>query len=117
MLHLKYLITACVLALVINVGGADAAGRGSGGWHGGGSGWHGVGYRGRYYGGGYFATPYYDYFATPYYDIERVGDVPALQPLGPAIPATFALSCHRSQEIKTVPSEDGGDRQIKITRC
>jgi hypothetical protein len=29
----------------------------------------------------------------------------------------LALSCQHSQEIKTVPSEDGGTREIKITRC
>ena len=29
----------------------------------------------------------------------------------------LALSCQHSQEIKTVPSEDGGTREIRITRC
>jgi hypothetical protein len=28
-----------------------------------------------------------------------------------------ALDCHRSHETVTVPSEDGGTREIKITRC
>jgi hypothetical protein len=28
-----------------------------------------------------------------------------------------ALSCHHSQETVTVPSEEGGTRQITITRC
>ena len=28
-----------------------------------------------------------------------------------------ALTCHYSQQTKTVPSEDGGTRDITITRC
>ncbi len=31
--------------------------------------------------------------------------------------APRALSCHRSQETRTVPSEEGGTRQITIRRC
>ena len=48
---------------------------------------------------------------------EPVGFVSTSQPLSPVISPSTALSCHHSQEIITVPSEDGGDRQIKITRC
>lgn len=48
---------------------------------------------------------------------ELVGDKSAPQALGPVIPVSFVLGCHHSQEIKTVPSEEGGTRQITITRC
>jgi hypothetical protein len=48
---------------------------------------------------------------------ELVGDVSTPQTMDPVIPASFVLSCHHSQEIKTVPSEEGGTRQITITRC
>jgi hypothetical protein len=48
---------------------------------------------------------------------ESVSDVSMPQGLGPEILASSVLSCHHSQEIKTVPSEDGGTRQITITRC
>jgi len=51
------------------------------------------------------------------YDVEPVADASTLQSLGPVIPATFALSCHHSEETVTVPSEDGGERQIRIKRC
>jgi hypothetical protein len=43
-------------------------------------------------------------------DNELVGDVSTPQELDPVIPAAFVLSCHHSQEIKTVPSEEGGTR-------
>jgi hypothetical protein len=108
-----------VLALVINVGTAEAVGHGGRGGHGGAGwhgsvGWHGSGHRGRYYAGGYYGGGYYD---TPNYYIEPVADVSTSQPLSPVIPPSFDLGCHHSQEIITVPSEDGGNRQIKITRC
>ena len=134
MLRLNCLRAACVLALAINVGAAEATGHGVGGrhgvggWHGIGGrhgihgfhgirGWHGSGNRGRYYGGGYYGGYGVAYYDTPNYSNEPVDSVSLLQPLGPVIPATFALSCRHNQEIVTVPSENGGDRQIKITRC
>jgi BA14K-like protein len=76
-----------VLALVISVGTADAAGRGGhgrGGWHGGGGahfgGAHfgarhyGGGYRGRYYGGGYRGRYYGGGYRGRYYGGGYYGD-------------------------------------------
>jgi hypothetical protein len=113
-----------MFTLVINIGAAAAAGHGGGmavgGWHSGAwhsGGWHGGGYRGHHFGGGYYGAngdPYYD---TPNYHIESIGDVSTSHPLGPVMPPSFDLGCRRSQEIVAVPSEDGGDRQIKIIRC
>jgi hypothetical protein len=37
--------------------------------------------------------------------------------LDPVIPPPPALTCSRSREIVTVPSDAGGTRQITITRC
>jgi len=48
---------------------------------------------------------------------EPVGYMSTPQPLGPVIPPTFVLQCHHSEEIKVVPSEDGGTREITIRRC
>jgi hypothetical protein len=45
---------------------------------------------------------------VPYATPETVVFVPESQ---------RALSCHHSQQTLTVPSEDGGTRQITITRC
>ena len=49
--------------------------------------------------------------------VEPVVNVSAPQPLGPVILPSYVLSCHHSQEIKTVPSEEGGTREITIRRC
>ena len=133
MLRLNCLLAACVLALAINVGAAEAAGRGAGGGHGAG-GWHGAGgqhvvvgrhgggHRGRHfggdgfgaYGGGYYGVGAY---GTPNYSNEPVGSVSEPQPLR----ATYALSCPPSEEIATVPSEHG-PWEVKIlygtgTKC
>jgi hypothetical protein len=40
---------------------------------------------------------------------------PAMAVAAPEPPQ--ALSCHRTQEIVQVPSEEGGTRKITITRC
>ena len=48
---------------------------------------------------------------------EPVGYVSTSQPLGPVIPPTFVLQCHHSVETVTVPSEEGGTREITIRRC
>ena len=50
-------------------------------------------------------------------DVEPVFDVSTTQSLGPLILPSFASSCHHSVEIKTVPSEEGGTREITIRRC
>ena len=115
MLRLNCLLAPCVFALVINVGGAEAAGRG-GGLHG--SSWHrGTNYGRPYYNGGYYGGYGAGYFINPYISTESASAVPAPEPLGPLVPPTFELSCHHSQETVTVPAESGGDRKITITRC
>jgi hypothetical protein len=72
----------------------------------------GYGYYGGLYGyyGGLVAADYAN-------GIDPVVDVSTTQSLGPLIPASFASSCHHSVEIKTVPSEEGGTREITIRRC
>jgi hypothetical protein len=61
--------------------------------------------------GGYYAVPPYDYsggYNTANYfqpEIVFVAQPPA------------ALSCQNSKEIRSVPSESGGTRDITITRC
>lgn len=118
MLHFKFLTVACVLALVINASAAKAAGHGGSGWHGGGSrsasARHRFGGPDRYHGGGQYGGGYLD---NPIYYVEPVVDASSSQPLGPAMPPSLSLNCHHSQEIVDVPSEDGGERQITITRC
>ena len=58
--------------------------------------------------GGLYATPPYDYNYGNY-----VGPGPVVFVSQPPI----ALTCEKSKEIKTVPSESGGTREITITRC
>ena len=58
--------------------------------------------------GGLYAIPPYDFsyddnYAQP--NVVLVSQPPA------------ALSCQHSKEIKTVPAEGGGTREITITRC
>ncbi len=62
-------------------------------------------------------APYGAIVATYTPGDESVGEVSMPQVLGPVVLASPVLSCHHSQEIKTVPSEEGGTRQITITRC
>lgn len=62
-------------------------------------------------------APYGAIVATYPTGDESFGDVSMPQALGPVVLASPVLSCHHSQEIKTVPSEEGGTRQITITRC
>jgi hypothetical protein len=117
MLRLNCLLTVCVMALVINVDVTHAVGRGGSSWHGVAK--HGVARHGGGYWGGYGGYGGYGflYYGTPQYYAEPVVDVSAPQPLGPVVPTSFVLGCKHNHEIKTVPSEDGGTRQITITRC
>lgn len=61
-----------------------------------------------------WAWPDYGYGDVP---IDTSGDIE------PVTPETFvpepkrAVGCNRSEETVTVPSEDGGTRQIKMIRC
>jgi hypothetical protein len=115
MLRLNWLLASCMLALVINVDAAEAAGPG-GSWSGGG--WHrGTNHGRHYYNGGYYGGYDTGYFAIPDIPTESVSAVAAPQPLSPLVPPTLALSCHHSQETITVPAESGGERKITITRC
>lgn len=59
--------------------------------------------------GGLYAVPPYDFYSNGSY-VQPGPIVFVSQP-----PA--ALSCQSSKEIKTVPSENGGTRDITITRC
>lgn len=124
------LISVCALALVVCVGTASAAGRGhAGGRHGGG---HGIGGHalGAHHGGlrhgglrrggrlnRYFPGYYGGYVVIPNTYVNRVEAEPLPSPPPPLVPPTFGLSCRHSQQIVTVPSEEGGKRRITITRC
>jgi hypothetical protein len=73
------------------------------------------------------AAPYRGYSYWPYGGfggeylpnnyIDPIGAFVMLQRLDPMIPPPPALTCHHSEETKTVPSESGGTVQITITRC
>jgi hypothetical protein len=61
--------------------------------------------------------PYYGYVPT-----DAFGDIDAMTYTVPETVGFLpepppAPVCHRSEEIVTVPSENGGTRQIKIIRC
>ncbi len=60
------------------------------------------------YGGGVVAVPPYAPVSMNYVEVPRIVYVP----LPPQ-----ALTCHRSRETVTVPSEAGGTRAITVTRC
>ena len=59
--------------------------------------------------GGLYAIPPYDFYGSGNY-VQPGLDVFVSQPVS-------ALSCQHSKEVKTVPSESGGTRDITITRC
>jgi hypothetical protein len=61
-----------------------------------------------FYGGGIVAVPPYGSEGMANYAPPTVVYVP----LPPQ-----ALTCHRSQQTVTVPSEEGGTRKITVTRC
>ena len=69
---------------------------------------HGA-FRGRPLFGGYLTT-------TPYYGPDDIGEGP-LRTFVASPEPPHALSCDRSEAMVTVPSEDGGTREIKVTRC
>ncbi len=122
-------ILAVAAALVLGTAtmalDAMAAGRGGGGGgHGFGGGYRGHGYGGGYgrgyghhdrYGRGYglYWNPYYGYDYGP---TDAFGDVTSATP-----PVRFVPEPPRApiicKETVTVPSEDGGTRQIRIIRC
>ncbi|HTT48382.1 MAG TPA: hypothetical protein VMG39_10330 [Pseudolabrys sp.] len=59
----------------------------------------------------YYGADSYSYFSNP------IGLFSMLRLLDHAMPAPAPLSCKHSVETKTVPSEEGGERKITITRC
>jgi hypothetical protein len=69
--------------------------------------------------GGFVGTNLSDYYTPDYsnYYIDPISAFATLHLLDPVIPPPPPLRCQHSQEIKTVPSEDGGERKITITRC
>ncbi len=73
------------------------------------------------HGHGHFARrnlnqwPWYGgYYALPS-DVSADGDVTSSVPVM-YVPVRVA-SCHKVQEAMTVPSEEGGTRQVTVTRC
>ena len=60
---------------------------------------------------GYYPADYSNYYIDP------IGALSTLHLLDPVMPPPPPLSCHHSVETKKVSSEDGGERQITITRC
>jgi len=62
------------------------------------------------YGWGYYAIPSYDYW---YGNNDVTGSVPTTVIYAPV----RAASCRKVQESMTVPSEEGGTRQVTVTRC
>jgi hypothetical protein len=61
-----------------------------------------------WWGGGFVDAPYF----TP----ASVGDAPNVVFVSPPAPPR-ALTCQRSRDTVNVQSEDGGTREIRITRC
>src|SRR5215510_2791105 len=60
-------------------------------------------------GGGLYAIPPYGFYNN--------GDYTQPGPVIFVSQPPIALTCQHSKEIKTVPSESGGTREITITRC
>jgi hypothetical protein len=60
---------------------------------------------------GFYTPDFSNYFTNP------VGLFSVLRLMDRTIPRSTPLSCKHSVETKKVPSEDGGERTITITRC
>jgi hypothetical protein len=60
---------------------------------------------------GYLAYPPYSYYGA-----DAVGEAPLVRFVSPPEPPRV-LNCQRSREAITVAAQDGGTREIKITRC
>ena len=70
--------------------------------------------------GNHRAVPWaggYGYASAPYYSSDYIGDgQPVVIVLPPPEPP-HQLNCTRSQETVSVPSADGGIREIGVRRC
>ena len=68
--------------------------------------------------GAHRAVPWAGGFASsPYYSPAYMDDGPSVVIVLPPPEPPYQLTCTRSREIVTVPSEAGGLREIGITRC
>ena len=68
--------------------------------------------------GAYRAAPWVGGYAfAPYYSPDYVGDGRSVVIVLPPPEPPYRLTCGRSRETMIVPSEDGGSREIGITRC
>jgi len=69
--------------------------------------------------GGFAGADMSDYYPADYssYLANPIGFFSMLRLLDHAMPLSAPISCKHSVETKTVPSEDGGERKITITRC
>jgi hypothetical protein len=64
--------------------------------------------------------PFFAGFAPGFYPGDFSAPLiiePTVQRIDPYLPPPAHLTCHRVREIVVVPSEDGGERRIGITRC
>lgn len=74
-----------------------------------------------HHGHGHFARrnqsqwPWYGYYYTLPSDVSAAGGVTSSVPVM-YVPIRVA-SCHKVQEAMTVPAEEGGTRQVTVTRC
>jgi hypothetical protein len=57
------------------------------------------------------------YASTPYYSPDYIGGGQSVVIVLPPPEPPYQLTCERSREIMSVPSEDGGVREVRITRC
>jgi hypothetical protein len=79
---------------------------------------HAAHHHGTYGGYSAYYSPFYSgaVVAVPPYDGASMTYAPAPEVVYVAVPPQ-ALTCHRSRETVTVPTEAGGTRQITVTRC
>lgn len=82
-------------------------------------GFHRRGRRGFFRGSDFVQWPLYDGFdiGVPYYESGEPVDYDLPPTVGYAPRPEPALNCDHSLQIVTVPSEEGGTRQVAITRC
>ena len=116
-------LAAPALALLLTAPlpmGAEAHGHGAHGFH-----FSGRLHASRPYGYGRYGG--YGAYYAPFYS----GGIVAVPPYAPANAVNYvlpprviyvpepprALTCHRSRETVTVPTDTGGTRQITVTRC